>query len=318
MSTKLFLSFTILLGSALSLDLTFTCGCELPPPVSCRSSGIFNEEITNDTKKIFLQCSMKPSSVHDLHLSWVREGISCQFHEFIHLKEFTMSKSVVNKLITNLFAGLQQLNKLVISGNEIKELEQFAQLTNLEKLFMIDNKVEVIRKETFTNLTSLKLLTIERNEIFFIHADAFEGNENLEELNLNENLLSSLEESIFHRNVNLMEISLNHNSIEYLSPRTFSRNFKLEILRLHANKLQSIAKNFFKHNVNLRWVELGENSLQFIDSNVFKNLENLEFVDFSFNDCIDDSFPIEMNFEHVQQLIKRNCHHLAAVYYEIV
>lgn len=296
-----------------SHELSFVCNCE--SPIMCR--GVKRKEINGVIRAPFPECvSKEPSSIDELHLSRTNQEVNLD--NFYRIKVLTISNSLMNNLNSGLFGELQQLIKLVLIRNEIKHIEHFTQLTNLEKLFISSNKVEIINKATFMNLCSLKLLTLEENKIYFIHADAFARNKNLVELNLNRNDLRFLEPTTFQHNTLLEEISLNYNSIKYLSPKIFSQNIKLEVLRIHGNKLKNIEMNFFKNNINLRWIELGENSLQFIDSSVFSRLANLEFIDFSFNDCIDDSFPIEMNFEHVQALIKRNCHFLALLYYDIL
>lgn len=295
-----------------TLDLILMCNCD--PPVSCRTREFFSAEVNNEVETVFHECrNLGPSNVEELHLNWARKGISFRLDRFINLEVLTISHSIIKTFKTDLYRGLQQLKKLRICGNEIKELEQFGQLTNLEKLFISNNKVEVIRNETFSNLRSLKLLTMENNRISFINSHAFAANKNLEELNLNINDLRYLVETTFNQNINLRVISLNHNEIEYFSPKTLSQNIKLETLRLHGNKLEGLEKNVFNNNINLRWIELGANRLLFIDSKILNNLKNLEFADFSDNYCIDDSFPIEMNIEHVQELIKRNCHFLATL-----
>lgn len=306
--------FLLLICSRISgqLDsLRLLCNCETP--VTCHTRGYFVEKVKAKTI-VFNGCeNLTPSVVSELYLSWASKGMSRIFHDFRNLRSVTISQSVIRNLTAELFSGLHHLEKLILNRNDIKELSDFAQLENLRKLFLASNSIAVIKGNVFRRLTALTFLTLEDNEIFFIHSNAFAGNLNLEELNLNRNDLSFLEPTTFHNNLNLKEISLNHNKLKGLPAGIFVRNEKLEVLRMFRNELKSLHNNIFDSNMDLRWIELGENELLFVDSKTFQNLQQLHFVDFSRNYCIDGSFPIEMNHEHLLELIKRNCHYLAVL-----
>lgn len=298
-------------------DLKLFCSCE--NSVSCLTNGILGKEIDDATKIILNGCEhLEPTDVDELQIFRATKGINRKLEEFTDLLFLKISNSAVKKLSGGMFEGLQRLKTLILIGNEIEELTEIAQLESLQKLFLSRNKVDMIRKNYFIGLRSLSLLTLEDNRIFYVHSEAFAMNENLEEINLNRNDLAVLDEKTFQRNKNLKEISLNHNKIKHLSTQTFSENINLAILRLHGNELTRLQKNLFARNSKLRWIELGGNQLLFIDSNLFANLKQIEFIDFASNDCIDDSFPIEMNLQHMLELIKRNCHHLAVLYLEII
>ena len=293
-------------------SLKLSCSCKTP--VSCHANGYYEKNISTLQDIVFIECeNLIPSAVSDLHLSWMSEGTIKNLNQFENLKTLTVTNSVLKSLKHELFKGLNNMEKLILNRNEIIEMSDFLQLKSLKKIFLASNKVSVIRKNTFYKLFALTFLSVEDNKIFFIHPDAFTLNENLEELNLNRNDLTFLEPTTFHSNKNLKEVSLNHNSLKRLSVETFIKNEKLETLRLFGNKLKSLKRNIFENNKNLRWIELGGNELFYIDTKVFQNLQKLEFVDVSLNDCIDGSFPIEMDYQHFLELIKRNCHYLAVL-----
>lgn len=298
-------------------SLSLFCDCE--PSAICYSNGVVNQEINDSTVLSIDGCdNLIKSDIEELQLSWMRNGFKMNLREFENLTILKIFKSILYKLDSELFTGLHKLKKFMVTGNKIEELKKFPELKSLKKLFLADNNLEMISNSTFANLVSLMQLTLEDNQIIFIEANAFKENANLVELNLNRNDLRFLEQETFKNNFNLLELSLNHNELDHLPIDIFSKNVRLEVLRLHGNKLKILQRNLFINNEALKWIELGANDLFFIDSNVFRNLKRLRFADLASNVCIDDSYPIEMNFEHLLKLIKRNCHYLAAVYYEFI
>lgn len=312
-----FVLFQLISANVISNSLKLSCDCE--NLILCQTNGIISEKIEKNTFFVVENCeNLKSSDVEELHISWARNGIAKSLREFTKLAILKVSHSVLTILSPEVLIGLNNLEKLVLAGNEITDLSQFPELVNLEKLFLFKNRIEMIKKQTFCNLKSLRILSLEENQIFHINSEAFAENQNLEELNLNRNDLSFLEPTIFHCNSKLKEIGLNHNKLKYLHRDTFTNNLDLEVLRLYGNELESLHQRLFIKNKFLRWIELGTNRLMFLDSKLFKNMENLEFVDLADNDCIEGSFPIKMNFEHLLKLVDRNCHYLAAYYYEFL
>lgn len=294
--------------------LTLSCDCGT---ASCSTKKISTDIIDSETILIHNCEALKLTAVKELHVSWARKGIEKKLEEFKKLKVLRISNSIVGEFKNHLLHGLNNLEKLLLEGNEIKNLPEFPHLPELKKLFLSNNKIEMIKKATFDSLKSLEILWLENNKIFYINEGAFSGLECLEEINLNRNALRRIQPTIFRNNFNVKEISLNYNEIDNLSTEIFAFNKKLEVLRLHANALRNLKRTIFQNNYALKWIELGENQLQFIDPNVFRNMRQLQFLDLFNNICIDESFPIEMNFVHLLELIKRNCHFLAVYHYEL-
>lgn len=312
-----FVLFQLISANVIKNSLKLFCDCE--NLILCQTNGIINEQIKENTFFVIENCeNLQSSDVEELHISWARNGISKTLEEFETLGTFKVSHSVLTILTPGVLIGLNNLQKLALDGNEIADLSQFPELVNLEKLFLCKNKIDMIKKQTFCNLKSLRILSLEENQIFYINFKSFAENQNLEELNLNRNDLTFLESTIFHYNSKLKEIALNHNKVKYLHPEMFTNNLDLEVLRLYGNELESLDQKLFIKNKRLRWIELGTNRLMFLDSKLFKNMDNLEFVDLTDNDCIEGSFPIKMNFKHLLKLVDRNCHYLAAYYFEFL
>lgn len=313
----LLLAASISSAKVLPNNLNLSCSCL--ERVSCFSSEKFEQAIDESVKIVLKGCDnvYTHDAVRELRLSFVRGGFTRSLSDFKNLDDLKISHSRLNNLSTNFLFGLKSLSRLSLDGNEIEKLQEFESLEKLEKLFLNNNKIKIVGNETFTNLQSLTLLTLEHNDIFRIHRNSFAENGKLLELNLNRNNLKVLDVQTFECNLDLQELSINHNQLTDLPDGIFSKNFKLEILRLHDNKLRSLRKKLLIGSRNLRWIELGANELQFIDPLVFEKLNRLEFFDLGSNDCVDESFPVEMNFEHLTELTKRNCHYLATLYFDL-
>ena len=293
--------------------------CSTGIDIVCRTQAVVVIDEIDLRTKFHLQGDdrLEPSSVKELHLAWIRFGIDKSFAEFSKLNVLKISHSSLTRLNGNIFQGLKELKKLMLDGNEIKEVVGFS-LPSLEKLFLAKNRIEILNQNSLNGLRSLKFLTLEDNQIFYIHKHSFKVNTLLEEMNLNRNDLRFLEPETFSNNPTLKELSLNHNQIKNLHQDIFNKNSNLEVLRLHHNKLHHLNKELFSSNLKLKWIELGENQLNFIDPKVFQSLPQIEFIDLSSNSCIDESFPDEMNFQHLIELTKRNCHFLSSYFYNFL
>jgi hypothetical protein len=294
-----------------------SCSCD--PQILCYSSEISRDEIHNNTVFVIDSCGdFNRLKVRELQISWARQGIVRSFHDFPNLESIKISNSLLPMAKLSIFKDLKLLRKLVLYDNDLKTFEDFPELGNLEKIFISKNNIQIIRKTFFHNLPNLKLLRLEENGIFHVNSVAFKSNVNLEEINLNRNDLRFLEPQLFHHNLKLKEISMTHNKLKSLPPGIFATVKDLEVLRLHGNHLRSLDGKLFETNQLLRWIELGDNQLTFLSSKLFSTLNDLEFVDLFDNECIEGSFPTEMNFEHLLRLVDRNCHYLAAYNFEFI
>ncbi|CRL04386.1 CLUMA_CG017477, isoform A [Clunio marinus] len=297
-------------------DHLLKLNCKRDRTLWCENIGVIADEINYETKFALNGLeSIEKSDVEELTFSWCRKGFDQSLEEFINVTSLQFSKSVLENLNSKIFQSLNQLEKLMLNRNSIKTVSPFPRLMNLKKLFLAYNEIEMITRETFVNLPAVILLTLEQNKIFYIDFEAFVENKHLEELNLNRNMLNWLHPEIFTHNRMLKEISLNYNLFETIPENIFSEIENLKVLRLHGNLLTTLSKDVFRQNKKLQWLELGDNRLKFINTNTFYNLSNLQLIDLSRNECMDEIFPTEMDFFHLLQLIKRNCHYLASVYF---
>ncbi|XP_037043290.1 toll-like receptor 7 [Bradysia coprophila] len=95
---------------------------------------------------------------------------------------------------------LHVLWKLILNGNEIEEIDNYAfyGLRALFRIYMDDNRLTIIRRHTFTGLNRLIELSLENNQISTIEEHAFDF-PNIRTIFLQNNPLKTLSNNIVRR-----------------------------------------------------------------------------------------------------------------------
>ena len=95
--------------------------------------------------------------------------------------------------------GLQSLQKLSLSDNNITDIESysFSPLTECIQLWLKNNKLTQIRMGMFAGLDSLEALILTKNLIYDIEDGSFANLKQLRRLFLNENELTFLDKNAF-------------------------------------------------------------------------------------------------------------------------
>ncbi|XP_077380955.1 vasorin-like [Festucalex cinctus] len=184
----------------------------------------------------------------------------------------------INALTQNDFAGLEDLDLLDLSQNELGEIPDgvFKMLSKLKNLDLSSNIITHISKESFSGLVQLERLYLHQNHIQSIQQEAFEGLEMLLELKLQGNKLTSLP-SLNLPKLLLLDLSSNN------------------IPTLHVSDLQT------PHLESLKIASLGLTSL---DEDLVASLENLHELDISMNQLAE--VPQALKKDSVKGLIKLN------------
>jgi len=297
--------FLIKFSNCSNIKIPINCNCEHRSS-TCHSTTIISHEIDESIKFVCKYCNL--SHIEEVQLSWLTEGIKRKLHEFENIKNLKITNSNLedSKKYYQNFPNLKILN---MPGNKIKNLANFS--GKIEKIFINNNKIEILRKNNFENLNYLKFLNAEENGIFYIAETTFFDNLELNILNLNKNNLTFLELKTFHRNIELKELHLNWNQVKRLNLKYFVKNLNLEVLRLRGNKIKVINNNFFNENLKLNWLDLADNEIFLIEP---KSFQNLNFVDLRFNLCISEEFFIKSKkILHMENLIDRNCNIFYAI-----
>nr|XP_057901986.1 vasorin-like [Doryrhamphus excisus]XP_057901987.1 vasorin-like [Doryrhamphus excisus] len=184
----------------------------------------------------------------------------------------------INSLTPNDFTGLEELDMLDLSQNELEEIPEgvFKMLTKLKNLDLSSNVITHISKDSFSGLVQLERLYLHQNLIQSIHPEAFQGLEMLLELKLQGNKLSSLPSLQLPR---LLLLDISHNNIPDLGVSD------LQTPHLEALKMSSLG-------------------LISLDDNLIASLGNLHELDISMNQIAE--VPRALKQDSLKGLIKLN------------
>lgn len=187
----------------------------------------------NEIERLKLQyCQM--TSLHSYYF----------LNEFSNAKEFDISSAQLKMLRSEDFSGAQQLQRLIATGNDLKE---------------IPNRI-------FERASTLTNVELSRNQISRIDDLAFENvRSTLRLLNLSNNSLKYINNRMFRQLRGLVELYLSANYIEKIEPLSFAESHNLTWLDLSGNKIQTIELGTFDGLTNLRSLDLSDNLINRID-----------------------------------------------------
>lgn len=299
-----------------SSSINFRCNCGINVTCLTRENRMINQKINENTLiELVNECDHLKSTHHrdvtELQIYGARLGITKNFKEFDRVKIFKIRHGHLSHVkTTSIFEGLNAMEILRLTDNEIEKMEKFPVLQRLQNVNLSNNRMRMIHEDLFAHLATLKHLTLECNEIFWIHPNSFVSNRYLEEINLNRNKLASLDPEIFQRNPLLMEISLNHNNFDHVNKELFKNVHGLQVLLLKDNRIRNVQKNLFPKHI--KWVDMSGNAVSYVHTSAFSDLCNLEYFDLQGNVCLDSAFPLELrSHEHLKNNTRGVCHYFA-------
>eukprot|EP00058_Branchiostoma_floridae_P002670 XP_002588158.1 hypothetical protein BRAFLDRAFT_68796 [Branchiostoma floridae] len=109
--------------------------------------------------------------------------------------ELDLQDNQISRIQPGAFANLIQLQKLWLDKNEISEIQAdaFKNLIRLSALSLNDNKIKNIQDETFANVPQLSMLKLDHNQIMMIQPGLFTSLINLWWIYLNHNKIRKIE-----------------------------------------------------------------------------------------------------------------------------
>lgn len=201
-----------------------------------------------------------------------------------HMKTVTFQSpntELRNTLVRHHLEGLEDLQRLALSGNGLSELPEdlFDDVTNLIWLDLKSNKVH-LPKNIFAKLEKLESLELGYNNLQYLEQGVFRYQKRLKLLNLWGNKLTNLTKECFDGVSSLLELDLSSNTIETFHPDVFSTLINLVNLNLNANHFKSLPENLFQNNKKLMKIRMMENRipLEALPSGFLSNLGDLENV----------------------------------------
>ncbi len=156
----------------------------------------------------------------------------------------------------------------VFDLTELREGD-FAGMTWLTHLIIVDSRFTSLPEGVFAGLTILRELNLSENQLASLPEGVFSGLANLEWLRLTANRLTSLPEGMFADLTNLRELHLSGNELASLAEGVFSGLTNLEQASLRRNRLASLPEGVFSGLSNLMYLDLTDNRLASLPDGVF-------------------------------------------------
>ncbi|XP_028130153.2 chaoptin-like [Diabrotica virgifera virgifera] len=221
-----------------------------------------------------------------------------------HLIIFNSTLSTID---ATLFTRFGAFTTFTLSNIHVREISpgSFADISNLEHLYLDHNNLTTIEKKVVQNLRKLQTLDISYNSITYIASEAFTGTK-ISSLNISGNSLSDFNCNI-KQLTTLNTLDLSHNKLLVFDLETLPNSTKtlivarnnlenlqeckcidsgcmsLEILDLSFNNFSSLKRIHFTHLLNLQSLFLQGNQLISLSSDLFSNLNKIQYLNVSSN-----------------------------------
>ncbi len=189
--------------------------------------------------------------------------------------------TAIHTLKTGDFAGLSNLNQLVIANSGLAELPPriFADLENLAFLILANNRLARLPEDVFTGPSGLQILALLDNGLTEIPAGIADLSR-LVELILSSNQLTELPEAMFSGLTSLRSVWLDRNQLTRLPAQGPSN---AEFLVLTSNQLTEVPPGWFSGAPGLIRIKLEDNQLVELPPGAFAGLANLQELQMSQN-----------------------------------
>lgn len=200
---------------------------------NCQKLKVFSLYSNNLTEVPFNTLAQLPAlEVLDLSFNHFA-AIPQDFPNLPKLKSLTMMKSDIRTISPTAFDQLDQLEELIIDGNQLVTFE--ANLPQLKNLQLRNNFMTHV---TFTNFTNLEVLDMTDNELrnFTAFSNEIKDCKKLSVLNLSDNWLTVVS---FHHD-SLQHLDLDLNDIQNVEVEDFSLK-NLTFLSMRANGMTKVS-----------------------------------------------------------------------------
>lgn len=175
-----------------------------------------------------------------------------------------------------------------LGNNQITEIKvtDFENITNLQLLTLIENKISKVEYMAFSTNINLQELWLNSNNLKMIPRGL---PIRLEKLYMDQNEVHDIESGLFGKNANLETLSLNMNAVRQILSNSFSGLNNLTNILLKSNSIQEIRSGTFTDMLSLKKLDLSNNPLQKVFPNAFNDLPSLQNLDMSYQEQTDVS-----------------------------
>ena len=184
----------------------------------------------------------RTDAVRDALMALVPDASGCADVTAAHLAAITGTLDLSGQNITALAAG------------------DFAGLTALETLFLLNNELTTLPDDVFDGLTALMVLDLFNNDLTALPDDVFAGLTSLTELYLNNSELTTLPGEVFDGLTALETLSLSNNELTTLPDGVFEPLTSLKALDLSFNELTTLPDGVFEPLTSLTALDMSFNT----------------------------------------------------------
>ncbi|CAD5215455.1 unnamed protein product [Bursaphelenchus xylophilus] len=208
------------------------------------------------------------------------------------LKSLRLDFNNLLEVESEIFDGMQRLEILDISNNQIQNLGRMAfgntngAAGSLRELNLAGNKLEHLTDAgIFLYFTSLQYLNLSFNKLKNITSDTLGRLSALKVIDLRNNQLGAYPKTALYNLKQLRSVQLSRNWIKELPVRLLEHNREVTELHLKGNRLQVINDQTFHKSTsqNLKWLDLSHNLIQEVGTDAFEGLSTLSHLDLSSN-----------------------------------
>lgn len=222
------------------------------------------------------------------------------FEGLTSLVSLVLSHNMIDD-IRGVFQGLEGLSTLDLSFNEIREIHDltFERTTNLEKIYLQNNKIENLARTAFDHCSRLRSIDLSYNMLKSFHFDL--PSEQFATFNIAFNDLSEFALTSRLEHLSDLQIYAQNNSI---STVFVQEGIPVTELYLHHNQLKSLislTKLYSLTVLNLRGNDLSETTT---DLEAFKNLQRLAELDLSHTRINKNYLPVLFQLENLNRVLE--------------
>ena len=250
---------------------------------------------------------------------WSNDFAKISKDAFTHIRPFliNLSNNLLEHIPSGAFDGQSNLQELFLGNNRIQSIDAlaFRDLASLTEIDLAYNQISHIENETFSRCINIKKLTFSNNKLMIINQASVSGLASLEELDLSFNQIEKIE----IRGVKVWQPSLQNLFLQGNKISNFVADFTMENLDLSQNRIEIIQDSFrVTKSLNISY-----NNIQFIAALIeegqatnelflqHNHITNLDFIgepmhiktlDVSYNKIVDVNHAVFLKLTQIKNL----------------
>lgn len=217
------------------------------------------------------------------------------FEKLGQLKHLNLTSNNLGPCLDmSLFQDLSNLTELAIGTNQISSVvNSGGELNNLSWISLSDNSITSISENAFIGLTNLNCLYLNNNKLTILNGFVKSLTNNLKHLDLSDNLIAEIEKDVFKDLCSLQVLKLEMNKLTSIEHEWFSNLKDLTFLNLSYNSLKSL---HLKEMINLKNLKLHKNELEHLK---LESLDRLKILNLSHNPIKDLRSVCDLNLNEL-------------------